>query len=120
MPEADQELYFTIDEKHNSIDLTEKGIDLITNEGEDKSFFIMPDIGVEISKIENDTSIVESERLSNKETLIQDYTTKAQRIHSINQLLKAYCLFEKDTEYILVDDKVKIEVGRSFISKVTE
>ncbi len=108
MPEADQELYFTIDEKHNSIDLTEKGIDLITNEGEDKSFFIMPDIGVEISKIENDTSIVESERLSNKEALIQDYTTKAQRIHSINQLLKAYCLFEKDTEYLLVDDKVKI------------
>ncbi len=108
MPEADQELYFTIDEKHNSIELTEKGIDLITNEGEDKNFFIMPDIGVEISKIENDTSIEESERLSKKETLIQDYTTKAQRIHSINQLLKAYCLFEKDTEYIVVEEKVKI------------
>ncbi len=108
MPEADQELYFTIDEKHNSIELTEKGIDLITNEGEDKHFFIMPDIAVEISKIENDTSVEESERLSNKEALIQDYTTKAQRIHSINQLLKAYCLFEKDTEYIVVEDKVKI------------
>jgi len=108
MPEADQELFFTIDEKHNSIDLTEKGIDLITNEGEDKNFFILPDIGVEISKIENDTSLEESEMLQKKEVVIQDYTTKAQRIHSINQLLKAYCLFEKDTEYIVVDGKVKI------------
>jgi preprotein translocase subunit SecA len=108
MPDADEPLYFTIDEKHNSIDLTEKGIDLITGEGEDPKFFILPDIGIEISKVEGDTSLSETEMLANKEEVIQDYSIKAQRIHSINQLLKAYTLFEKDTEYIVVDDKVKI------------
>ncbi|MEQ9423727.1 MAG: preprotein translocase subunit SecA [Cyclobacteriaceae bacterium] len=108
MPEADKELYFTIDEKHNSIELTEKGIDLITGEGEDDNFFIMPDIAVEITKIENQPGFEDSEILKQKEQLIQDYTIKAQRIHSVNQLLKAYCLFEKDTEYIVVEGKVKI------------
>lgn len=108
MPEADEPLYFTIDEKHNSIELTEKGIDLITGEGEDSSFFIMPDIGIEISKLESDTSLSESEMLTKKEEVIKDYSVKAQRIHSVNQLLKAYTLFEKDVEYIVVDDKVKI------------
>ncbi len=108
MPEADKPLYFTIDEKDNSIDLTDKGIDLITGEGEDEKFFILPEIGIELSKIENDTSITAEERFQKKEELIRDYTTKAQRIHSVNQLLKAYTLFEKDTEYIIVDGKVKI------------
>ncbi len=108
MPEADEPLYFTIDEKHNSIELTEKGIDLITGEGEDSNFFIMPDIGVEIDKIEKDESLDDKEKLIKKDEVIQDYSVKAQRIHSVNQLLKAYCLFEKDTEYIVVDGKVKI------------
>ncbi|MEQ9285804.1 MAG: preprotein translocase subunit SecA [Cyclobacteriaceae bacterium] len=108
MPEADDPLYFTIDEKHNSIELTEKGIDLITGEGEDSNFFIMPDIGVEISKLESDTSLSETEMIARKEEVIKDYSVKAQRIHSVNQLLKAYTLFEKDVEYIVVDDKVKI------------
>ncbi|MEQ6122084.1 preprotein translocase subunit SecA [Reichenbachiella sp. MALMAid0571] len=108
MPEADEPLYFTIDEKHNSIELTEKGIDLITGEGEDSSFFIMPDIGIEISKLEEDSSLSETEMLTQKEEVIKDYSVKAQRIHSINQLLKAYTLFEKDVEYIVVDGKVKI------------
>jgi len=108
MPEADEELYFTIDEKHNSIELTEKGIDLITGEGEDRNFFIMPDIGIEISKLENDTQLAETDMLKAKEEVIQEYSVKSQRIHSVNQLLKAYCLFEKDTEYIVVDEKVKI------------
>ncbi len=108
MPEADDPLYFTIDEKTNSIELTEKGIDFITGEGEDSNFFILPDIATEITKIEEDSSLSESEILSQKDSFITDYSTKAQRIHSINQLLKAYCLFEKDTEYIVVDDKVKI------------
>ena len=108
MPEADEPLYFTIDEKHNSIDLTEKGIDLITGSGEDSSFFILPDIGEEVAKLENNTELEESDRLQKKEEVIQDYSVKAQRIHSINQLLRAYCLYEKDTEYIVVDDKVKI------------
>jgi preprotein translocase subunit SecA len=108
MPEADAPLFFTIDEKNNSIDLTENGIDIITGEGEDPSFFIMPDIGVEIANIENDESLDEKEKLTKKEELINDYTVKADRIHTVNQLLKAYTLFEKDTEYILVDGKVKI------------
>lgn len=108
MPEADKPLYFVIDEKDNSIDLTDNGIDLITGEGEDPKFFILPEIGVELSKIENDTSISSEERLHKKEELIRDYSTKAQRIHSVNQLLKAYTLFERDTEYIIVDGKVKI------------
>ena len=108
MPEADDPLYFTIDEKNNSIELTEKGIDLITGSGEDSKFFILPDIGEEIAKLEGDDSIAESEKLSQKEELIKDYNIKAQRIHSVNQLLRAYCLYDKDTEYIVVDGKVKI------------
>ncbi len=108
MPEADDPLFFTIDEKHNSIDLTENGIDLITGEGEDASFFILPDIGVEVAKLENDTTSSDAEKLQRKDQIIQDYSIKAQRIHSINQLLRAYCLYEKDTEYIVVNDKVKI------------
>lgn len=108
MPEADAPLFFTIDEKHNQIELTEKGIDLITGEGEDQSFFIMPDIGDEIAKLENNGSLSEEEKLQKKEELIGDYTEKGERIHTVNQLLKAYSLFERDTEYIIVDGKVKI------------
>ncbi|MEM9325188.1 MAG: preprotein translocase subunit SecA [Bacteroidota bacterium] len=108
MPEADEPLYFTIDEKQNSIDLTEKGIDLITGAGEDSSFFILPDIGNEIAKLEALEDLSESEKLSKKEEFIKDYNIKSQRIHSVNQLLRAYCLYDKDTEYIVVDDKVKI------------
>ena len=108
MPEADMPLFFTIDEKHNSIDLTEKGIDLITGEGEDPKFFILPDIGEEIANLEKDESLDEKEILKQKDEVIQDYTIKAQRIHSVNQLLKAYTLFEKDTEYIIEDSKIKI------------
>jgi len=108
MPKADEPLYFVIDEKDNSVELTEKGIDLITGEGEDSKFFILPEIGIELNKIEKDSSLSDSEKLIKKEELIRDYNTKSQRIHSINQLLKAYTLFEKDTEYIIVDGKVKI------------
>ena len=108
MPEADKPLYFIIDEKDNSVELTEKGIDLITGEGEDPKFFILPEIGVELDKIEKDTSLSEHDRFNKKEGLIREYQVKSQRIHSVNQLLKAYTLFEKDTEYIIVDGKVKI------------
>lgn len=108
MPEADRPLYFVIDEKDNSVDLTEKGIDLITGEGEDANFFILPEIGTEISRLENDATLDDNERFQKKEELIRDYQVKSQRIHSVNQLLKAYTLFEKDTEYIIVDGKVKI------------
>ena len=108
MPEADAPLYFTIDEKNNQIDLTEKGIDFITGEGEDPGLFILPDIGGEIANIENDRTLADQDRLHRKEALISDYTVKTQRIHTINQLLKAYTLFEKDDEYIIVEGKVKI------------
>jgi preprotein translocase subunit SecA len=108
MPEADKELYFTIEEKNNSIDLTEKGLDLITSEGEDPNLFILPDIGHEIAVLENDESLTDTDKLEKKDKLIKDYSEKAQRIHSINQLIKAYTMFERDTEYILVDGKVKI------------
>jgi preprotein translocase subunit SecA len=108
MPEADKPLFFIIDEKDNSVDLTEKGIDLITGEGEDPKFFILPEIGTELNRVEKDISLDEAARFHKKEEIIRDYQTKSQRIHSVNQLLKAYTLFEKDTEYIIVDGKVKI------------
>lgn len=108
MPEADKPLFFVIDEKDHSVDLTEKGIDLITGEGEDPKFFILPEISTELNKLEKETSFSDEERLVKKESIIRDYQVKSQRIHSVNQLLKAYTLFEKDTEYIIVDGKVKI------------
>ncbi|MFM9838383.1 MAG: preprotein translocase subunit SecA [Cyclobacteriaceae bacterium] len=108
MPVADAPLYFVIDEKDNSVDLTEKGIDLITGEGEDPKFFIMPEIGIELNKLEKDSALSDEQKFQKKEELIRDYSTKSQRIHSVNQLLKAYTLFEKDTEYIIADGKVKI------------
>ncbi|WP_066832440.1 preprotein translocase subunit SecA [Rufibacter ruber] len=109
MPEADKPLYFTIDEKHNQIELTENGIDLITGQGEDPQLFILPDIGTEIANIESHTGLTADEKLHEKERLIQEYQDKTQRVHTINQLLKAYTLFEKDTEYIVTEDrKVKI------------
>ncbi len=108
MPKADAPLYFIIDEKDHSVELTEKGIDLITGEGEDPRLFILPEIGMELNKIEKDTTLDAAGRFEKKEALIKEYSTKTQRVHSVNQLLKAYTLFEKDTEYILVDGKVKI------------
>jgi preprotein translocase subunit SecA len=109
MPEADAPLYFTIDEKHNNIELTEKGIDLITGQGEDPHFFILPDIGTELANIENNKSLSDEERVHSKDRLLNDFAEKSQRIHTVNQLLKAYTLFERDVEYILTEDrKVKI------------
>lgn len=108
MPEADEPLYFTIDEKLNSVDLTERGIDLITGAGEDSSFFILPDIGDEIAKLERDGVLSEGEKLERKEAIVRDYNVKGQRIHSVNQLLKAYCMYERDAEYVVMEDRVKI------------
>ena len=107
MPEADEPLYFTIEEKSNSIQLTEKGIDTITSASEDPKFFIIPDIGTEINAIENSNKSLE-EITKAKDKIIQDYSVKTKRIHTINQLLKAYSLFEKDQEYVVMDSKVKI------------
>ncbi|WP_282037262.1 preprotein translocase subunit SecA [Saccharicrinis aurantiacus] len=101
------ELFFVIDEKHNSIELTEKGIDLITGSTEDPNFFILPDIGSEIAELEK-SSIDEEAKVAKKDEMLQNYSVKSERVHTINQLLKAYTLFEKDTEYVVMDNKVKI------------
>ncbi len=108
MPEADKPLFFTIDEKTNSVDLTEKGLDLITKGESDPNFFILPDIAVDIDAIEKSEALSDKKKIEQKEKIIQDFTQKTQRIHTVNQLLKAYTMFEKDTDYIVVDSKVKI------------
>lgn len=108
MPEADEPLMFTIDEKTNVVDLTDRGIDIMTTKNENAEFFILPDIGEVIADLEKDEAVDDKEKLVRKEEVIKDYGVKAQRIHTVNQLLKAYCMFERDTEYIIVDGKVKI------------
>ncbi|MDX5319598.1 MAG: preprotein translocase subunit SecA, partial [Bacteroidota bacterium] len=107
MPKVDAELFFVIDEKNNSIELTEKGIELITQSGEDSSFFVLPDFGSEMAEIEKGNFDEDTKR-KKKEELIQEFSEKSERIHSINQLLKAYCLFENDVDYIIQDGKIKI------------
>ncbi|NBP05778.1 MAG: preprotein translocase subunit SecA [Bacteroidetes bacterium] len=107
MPKADAPLYFTIDEKTSSVDLTDKGIELITGAGEDPNFFVLPDVGSEIAEIEK-TSKDEAEKLRRKDELMREFAIKSDRIHSVQQLLKAYTMFEKDVEYIIQDNKVKI------------
>ena len=107
MHKVEEELFFVIDEKHNTIELTEKGIDLMTKEIEDKNFFVMPDVGAEIAELEK-AELSDKKRATKKEELLRDFAIKSERIHTINQLLKAYTLFEKDVEYVVMDNKVKI------------
>src|ERR1700761_4528853 len=107
MHKVDAELFFVIDEKNNQVELAEKGIELITASGEDPHFFVMPVVGTEIAEIEK-SSIPADEKVHRKDDLMRDFSIKSERIHSVNQLLKAYTLFEKDTEYILDEGKVKI------------
>ena len=106
MHKVDRELYFVIEEKNNQVDLTEKGIDLISGV-EEPDFYILPDLGGLFADVENQ-NLPSDQTIAKKDEVIRDYTVKAERIHSINQLLKAYTLFEKDTEYVLMDGKVKI------------
>ena len=107
MPKVDAELFFTIDEKNNSVDLTDKGLNLITGHSEDPNFFVLPDIGSELAEIEK-MGVSDEEKAQRKDMMLQDYAVKADRIHSLQQLLKAYTLFEKDVEYVVMDGKVKI------------
>jgi preprotein translocase subunit SecA len=107
MPKVTDELYFIIDEKANSIELTEKGLDLISTSVEDASFFILPDVGSKIADLEK-SGLSEKDRLRVKDELLQDYSVKSERVHTMTQLLKAWTLFDRDTEYIVVDNKVKI------------
>jgi len=101
------ELYFIIEEKQNSVELTEKGIDVITGSSDDPSFFIMPDIGSEVAEIERST-MSDKKKLEIKDKMLQDYAVKSERIHTVNQLMKAYSMFEKEVEYVVMDNKVKI------------
>jgi preprotein translocase subunit SecA len=107
MHKVDAELYFHIDEKNNSIELTEKGIEIISKNTEDKDFFLLPDVGAVVADIEKSAQSPE-EKLRKKDELMRDFAVKSERIHTVNQLLKAYTLFERDVEYIISDGKVKI------------
>ncbi len=107
MPKVDAELFFSIDERNNSVDLTEKGLALMSQGAEDPNFFILPDIATDLTAIDN-LDIAPEEKIKQKDALLADYAIKADRIHSIQQLLKAYTLFEKDVEYVVMDGKVKI------------
>ena len=107
MHKATDELFFIIDEKANSIELTEKGLDLISTSVEDSSFFILPDVGSYIADIEK-SELGEKEKLKAKDELLQDYSVKSERVHTMTQLLKAWTLFDRDTEYVVMDNKVKI------------
>ena len=106
MPKVDAELYFVIEEKNNQIDLTDKGIEFLSGK-DDPDFFVMPEIGMEIAKIEKE-GLSKEQEAEKKEDLFRDYSVKSERIHTMRQLLKAYTLFEKDTEYVVMDNKVKI------------
>lgn len=105
---ATDPLYFVIDEKNKSIELTDKGIDLITDNSEDPLFFVLPDVGSEIADLEKDKTLTAEERQNRKDEINQSYAIKSERVHTINQLLKAYTLFEKDIEYVVIENKVKI------------
>ncbi len=107
MPKADAELFFVIDEKNNQVELTEKGIELITAAGEDQHFFVMPDVGTEIADLEK-SALSTDEKIEKKDALMRDFSIKSERIHSVNQLLKAYTLFEIDVEYIVDEGKIKL------------
>ena len=107
MPEVDAELYFHIDEKNNQVELTEKGLQYITKGGEDPNFFVLPDLSTSLAEIEKLANTPE-EKLQQKELVLQDYAQKADRIHTVQQLLKAFTLFDKDVEYVVMDGQVKI------------
>ncbi|HEX8334725.1 MAG TPA: preprotein translocase subunit SecA [Segetibacter sp.] len=108
MPKVDEELFFHIDEKNNSVELTDKGISMITKSGEDPTFFILPDISIDLNAIDTNTELSAEEKLHKKEAILNDYSLKADRIHTVQQLLKAYTLFDKDVEYVVMDGGVKI------------
>jgi preprotein translocase subunit SecA len=107
MPEVDEDLWFVIEEKNNQIDLTDKGIGYLSEKTQNDTFFVLPDIGVKIGEIETSENTPE-EKAAEKEELYKDFSIKSERIHTMNQLLKAYTVFEKDVEYVVMDNKVMI------------
>ena len=106
MPFITDPLYFVIDEKNRSVELTDKGIDELTGKSNDPQFFVLPDIASQLSELENLTDLTEKQQ--RKDDLMQNYSIKAERVHTVTQLLKAYTLFEKDVEYVIDDNKIKI------------
>ncbi len=107
MPKAVEPLFFVIDEKNHSIELTDKGIEVLTGTTSDPEFFILPDIAAQLSAVENE-DLTADEKREKKDNLLQNYSIKAERVHTVNQLLKAYTLFDKDVEYVIDDNKIKI------------
>jgi preprotein translocase subunit SecA len=107
MPKVDEALYFVIEEKNNQVELTDNGVKFLSSNSEDKNFFVLPDIGTEIAKIEK-MGLEKDALAEEKEKLFQDFSIKSERIHTLTQLLKAYTLFEKDTEYVIMDNKIMI------------
>ena len=107
MPEITEELYFVIDEKMNSVELTDKGHDVLSKYFNEDGFFVLPDIGTEVAELEK-AELTAEEKLQKKDALINDYSIKSERVHTVNQLLKAYSMFEKEVEYVVMDNKVKI------------
>ncbi|RCS27195.1 preprotein translocase subunit SecA [Polaribacter sp. WD7] len=107
MPEVDEDLWFVVEEKNNQIDLTDKGIAHLSEKTNNDTFFVLPDIGVKIGEIDAST-IASEEKAAQKEELYKDFSIKSERIHTMNQLLKAYTVFEKDVEYVVMDNKVMI------------
>ena len=108
MPEAVKPLYFVVDEKMNSADLTDKGVDWLTNQVHDKELFVLPDIASELSALENEKGLSDQERLDKKDSLLQHFAVQSERVHTLQQLLKAYTMFNKDDEYVVIDGEVKI------------
>jgi preprotein translocase subunit SecA len=108
MPEAVEPLYFVVDEKMNSADLTDKGVDWLANQVHDKDLFVLPDIASELSALENETNLSDQERLDKKDSLLQHFAVQSERVHTLQQLLKAYTMFNKDDEYVVIDGEVKI------------
>ena len=107
MPEIVDDLYFVIDEKLNSVELTDKGHDVLSQYFNEDGFFVLPDIGSEIADLEK-SDITPEEKAQHKDQIINDYSIKSERVHTVNQLLKAYSMFERDVEYVVMDNKVKI------------
>lgn len=108
MPEAVAPLYFVVDEKLNSADLTDKGVDWLANQVHDKDLFVLPDIASQLSALENEKDITDQERLDKKDDLLNHYAVQSDRVHTLQQLLKAYTMFNKDDEYVVMDGQVKI------------
>ncbi|KPH11921.1 preprotein translocase subunit SecA [Chryseobacterium sp. ERMR1:04] len=107
MPIVDKDLYFVIEEKNNQVDLTDKGVEYMSQGNEDNNFFVLPDIGTEIAEVEA-KNLTKEEEFEAKEKLFSDFAEKSERVHTMSQLLKAYTLFEKDDEYVVIDGEVKI------------